>query len=176
MEAFEAGFRSLYQAEGDALLERMGNALYPEDLIIGEVRYSVRRIRDTRISPESGLVRTEFYCVPQDGAKKKLERGWIVYLDIEAEDPEAKMTVFHHPKGYGFIKPDKRMMYHGVVAEKARDLIRQAGDNSFLHHEIMIMTPEKTVSRLDEFAFSRYPLFMLGFVSGEFDVFLQEIS
>lgn len=173
---FQEVFDRKVEQEGETMLLDMLNHLYTDDLDIGGVPYACRRVRDTRVVPEGTLVRTEFFCFPKDDKKKKMERGLVVYMDSDVMPAETngQMMQFSNPRHVGYFKPDRHEMYRGVVAAKARVQIEQAGGNTFLNHDILLTTPEKETVLLDEFDFSRYPLFMLGFVSGEFQIGLQE--
>lgn len=173
---FEEAFEQKVEQEGEEFLLDMLNNLYTDDLDINGVPYACRRVRDTRILPEGNLIRTEFFCFPKDDKKKKMERGLVVTIDADVTEPGGGefMRQFSNPRHVGYFKPDRHEMYRGVVAAKARVQIEEAGGNTFLNHDILLTTPEKETVLLDEFDFSRYPLFMLGFVSGEFEIGLRE--
>ena len=72
--------------------------------------------------------------------------------------------------------PDKQVVYYGMVATKARKLLKEQNANSFLFHDVTITTPEGKTELLDGFDFSQHKLFMLGLYGNEYKIGIRERS
>ena len=75
-----------------------------------------------------------------------------------------------------YVMPDKQVVYYGMVATKARKLLKEQNANSFLFHDVTITTPEGKTELLDGFDFSQHKLFMLGLYGNEYKIGIRERS
>lgn len=171
---FTEGFQKKLEEEGEEFLLDLLGGLYTEDQTLNGERFAFRRMRDTLLSRDKNIVRTEFLCFPPEAPKKKLEQGGFLFIDSTVENPFEQKVIFSDPRNVHYVRPSKDEIYYGVVANKAREGLDRTGHNTFLTHDVLITTPEKETYLLDEFDFHRYPLFMLGLVSGEFEIGVQK--
>lgn len=169
---FTEGFSVKSELEGADFLEKLMNHLYMEDFVLGGQVYTCRRVRDEVIDEREKLVRTDFFCFPQNGDKHRMEMGGIVSLLGRADALDARKPVFTEVKLDGFIKPTKSRIYRSFVADRARKLLKKEETETFLLHNVFVTTPRGSRILLDDFPFEdpEHKLFMLGLYGGEYKV------
>ena len=163
-------------AEGNAFLTDLLNRLEPADVELNGTVYSVRRISDEYIGSGRGKVKTGFFCFPQNGEKDRLFQGGAFYIASDLINVDGKQASFSNPGKPDYVMPDKQVVYYGMVATKARKLLKEQNANSFLFHDVTITTPEGKTELLDGFDFSQHKLFMLGLYGNEYKIGIRERS
>ena len=161
-------------AEGNAFLTDLLNRLEPADVELNGTVYSVRRISDEYIGSGRGKVKTGFFCFPENGAKDRMFQGGAFYAASDIIGIKGRQAELGSPKIIEYRMPARQVVYYGMVAHKAQRLLRAAGANSFLFHDVMITTPEGRMEPLDTFDFSKHRLFMLGLYGNEYKVGIRE--
>lgn len=170
---FTRDFTRKMGAEGEEYLLGLLQELFLPAQQAGGTRYDCRRISDELIDEERRIVRTQLFCFPADAGKGRMQQGGYLVLDAVCEDPQSPQPRFTSLVRAGFLQPGKKEIYYAVVAARARGQLEQEGERTFLHHDVMITTPEKRTIALEDFDFSRHDLFMLGLVSGEYRVSIR---
>ncbi len=173
-EEFVAGFQSRLDAEGEDFLTKLVNGLYADDTMLGSQLYTIRRMTDEVLDPESRTIRTGFFCFPQDASDKyKMQHGGFVYVDTICSNVNGMQLTLSHPENVVFSNPERYDIYHAIVANRARKQLVLQGTNNFLFHDIFITTPENETFHLDDFDFRRHKLFMLGLIGGEYKISIR---
>ncbi len=171
---FVAGFQAKTNTEGQDFLSSLVNGLYADDIELNGQLYTCRRMTDEVIDPKQRLIRTGFFCFPQDPSDKhKMNHGGFVYIDTICSDMDGMQLTFSEPNHITFVQPQRYDIYHAIVANRARKQLVLQGTNNFLFHDIFITTPEQKTFDLEEFDFSRHQLFMLGLIGGEFKISIK---
>ncbi|MEE3420263.1 MAG: hypothetical protein VZR02_04065 [Lachnospiraceae bacterium] len=169
---FTEAFTAKGELEGSDFLEKLMNHLYTEDFILGGQTYTCRRVRDEVIDEEKRLVRTDFFCFPQNGDKHRMEMGGTASLIGTADALDAKAPSFSDIRIDGFIRPTKERIYRSVVADRARKLLKREETETFLLHNVFVTTPRGARILLEDFPFEKeeHKLFMLGLYGGEYKI------
>lgn len=168
------GFSKKVKGEGEEFLLGLLEGLYADDLDLDGKKYAIRRMSDTIIDDEEGIVRTEFFCFPQNGEKNKLQAGGIVSVESRGEVTDSRIITFTGPKNVSYKQPTMHEIYSGVVATRARKLLVREETNNFLFHDIFITTPDKETFKLEEFPFAKHRLFMLGLIGNEYQISIRD--
>ncbi len=144
------------------------------DMIFAGEKCGFRRCRDVVQDEESGKIYTEFFCFPQNGKKDKLQQALSFSVECKVRDLGEKQSVFTEVENLQCWKSDKKEVYYSHVASRAGAQIVETGANTFLHNEVVILTPENETVPLDEFDFEKNKLFMLGLYGGEYKIGVRE--
>ncbi|MGN0255841.1 MAG: hypothetical protein ACI4D6_07690 [Chordicoccus sp.] len=173
---FMDAFEKKIEEEGTDFLTDLLNSLYSEGLVLDGQSYSVRRMSDEIVddSGETKKVKTGFFCFPQNGEKDRLFQGGAFYIASDLTNVDGKQASFSNPGKPDYVMPDKQVVYYGMVATKARKLLKEQHANSFLFHDVTITTPEGKTELLDGFDFSQHKLFMLGLYGNEYKIGIRE--
>ena len=170
--AFGERFQKKMEAAGEtALLKILGGGFAFEVTLDGE-RCAVNRMRDRILG--NGILQTEVFIYPKNGEKKSQAQGIVMTIHSEVEDDKASSLHYQSAVLAGFRRPMMPEIYYSHVASRSGSQIKEAGYDSFLHHDVMIRTPKKDVIALDEFDFNEHKLFMLGLYGGEYKIEIRE--
>ena len=94
---------------------------------------------------DEGVVRTELFLFPQNGKKDKLNRKGAM-ADV----------------------------YYAVAASTGGRQIAKIGGNTYLGHDLLVVTPERDRVAIEEFDFGANKLFMLGLYGGDYKIEIRE--
>lgn len=168
MMKFEDKIEKIFEEAEEEFLLDLLHAGFAFDREIKGEKIAFRRSKDEL---KEGRVETEFFCFPQNGQRDKLKHGMLVRFAAEPENPEELTVRFGSPEKISTKKPERSETYYSQVASRAGREIAKEGANTYLHHDVMIRTPEKDVVHLDSFDFDANKLFMLGLYGGEYQCF-----
>lgn len=170
--AFGERFQKKMEAAGEtALLKLLGGGFSFEVMIDGE-KCAVNRMKDLILG--NGVLQTELFIYPKNGERKSQAQGIVMTIHSDVENPGADALSYQGASLAGFRRPLMPEIYYAHVASRGGRQIEKAGYDSFLHHEVMIRTPEKTLERLESFDFDKHKLFMLGLYGGEYRIEIRE--
>ncbi|MDD6346756.1 MAG: hypothetical protein PUA52_01940 [Lachnospiraceae bacterium] len=170
--AFAERFENDMQAAGEEALLAILNGGFAFDYKIPYQNCGIRRMGDTLTG--DGLLETRYFCFPQNGQKDKLKVGVTMTVVSEVEDSTAKTVVFRRPRLTAVERASMQEVYYAVAAVKGGRLIEKDGHNTYLHHDVMLLTPEKETVTLEGFDFASHELFMLGLFGGDYKVGIKE--
>lgn len=165
---FEEKIEKVFEEAEEELVLDLLHAGFAFDREIEGERVAFRRSKDEL---KEDTVETEFFCFPQNGQRDKLKHGMLVRFAAKPENPDELLVRFGSPKKLSTKRPEKSETYYSQVASRAGREIEKEGANTYLHHDVMIRTPEKDVVGLDAFDFEANKLFMLGLYGGEYQCF-----
>ncbi|MCR5295490.1 MAG: hypothetical protein K6E30_10045 [Lachnospiraceae bacterium] len=155
------------EAEEEFFLDLANSGFAFDRLIDGET-IAFRRSKDTAVGER---VETEFFCFPQNGRKDKMKMGMLLRFTVRPENAEDMEVHFTEAESGKAEKAGRSETYYSQVASRAGRELAKEGVNTFLHHEVVIRTPEKEEVLLNAFDFEANKLFMLGLYGGEYKCF-----
>jgi hypothetical protein len=65
-------------------------------------------------------------------------------------------------------------VYYAVAASTGGRQIAQGGGNTYLRHDLLVVTPERDRVAIEEFDFGANKLFMLGLYGGDYKIEIRE--
>ena len=157
----------------EALLMELLEGGFVFDLMIGGEKIGVRRMRDT-YGDEDGVVRTELFLFPQNGRKDKLKKGAFAVIESEVREDAPGRSAFARPRFAESRKGAMTDVYYAVAASTGGRQIAARGGNTYLAHDILVVTPERERVVLDMFDFDANKLFMLGLYGGDYKIEIRE--
>ena len=170
--AFCERFQKKMELAGEpALLKILGSGFVFEVTLDGE-KCAVNRMRDRVLG--NGMLQTEVFVYPRNGEKKSQAQGVVMTIHSEVEDAKAQNLNYKSAVLAGFRRPMMPEIYYSHVASRGGTQIKENGYDHFLHHDVMIRTPEKEVVELEGFDFNAHKLFMLGLYGGEYKIEIRE--
>jgi len=161
----------LPEAEESLLLELLeGGFIF--DTMIGGEKIGVRRVSDT--PADEGFVRTELFLFPQNGKKDKLKKGAFAVIEAEVSDGVCGRHAFANPRFADSRKGAMTDVYYAVAASTGGRQIAQSGGNTYLRHDLLVVTPERDRVAIEEFDFGANKMFMLGLYGGDYKIEIRE--
>lgn len=170
--AFAERFEKEMKMAEVAILMDVVNGGFSFDYKIPYQNCGIRRMRDTIL--EDGRLKTEYFCFPQNGQKNKLKMGVVMTLLMDIDSTNKVKAVFSNPSILEIHRANMTDIYYAVAAVKGGRLLEQEGVNTYLNHDVMVLTPEKETVPLEGFDFASHELFMLGLFGGDYKIGIKE--
>ncbi len=156
------------ESQGEDFAALLAGSGFAFDLEFGGEKIGFRRKSDA--IREDGRVLTTYLVFPQNGNKKRMFMGCEMDLVGEPEDLTGPLVRFRSAAPAAYRAPGKGDVYHAQAASRTGRSLQSQGYNTYLHHDFYVHTPEKEVSRIEDFDFDAHPLFMLGLLGNEYQI------
>ena len=102
------------------------------------------------------------------------KKGAFAVIEAEVSDGVSGRHAFANPRFADSRKGAMTDVYYAVAASTGGRQIAKIGGNTYLGHDLLVVTPERDRVAIEEFDFGANKLFMLGLYGGDYKIEIRE--